>query len=160
MDESNREIGSEIETEVSKEKRSIFATLGWVLFGIFFVAILIYMGAKTFRDHKSSEVSVRFVKNNEIVIQKTGGIVRIRGFSKRIANGNSWEMSGKIFGNVNNIEVMVYGYCGEGMSGSGSAYSVSAAKYRNASDIVTGWNDSNWQEIEIGWIERMLLVFK
>ena len=105
MEESNKEIGSEIETEVSKEKRSIFATLGWVLFGIFFVAILIYMEAKTFRDHKPSEVSVRFVKNNEIVIQKTGGIVRIRGFSKRIANGNSWEMSGKIFGNVTTLKL-------------------------------------------------------
>ena len=160
MDESNKETGSDIETEVSKEKRSILATLGWVLFGMFFVMILIYAGAKTIRDQKPSEVSIRFVRNNEIIKQKTGGIVRIQGYSKMILSGNSWETTGKIFGNENNIEVTVYGYCGDGMSASGSACSVSSAKYRNANDIVTDWKDGDWNEIEISKLEKMLLVFK
>jgi hypothetical protein len=160
MDESNKATGSEIETEVSKEKRSILATLGWILFGIFFVMILIYLGAKTIRDQKPFEVSVRFVRNNEIIKQKTGGIVRIQGYGSMILSGNSWETTGKIFGNENNIEVTVYGYCGDGTSDSGSHCSVSKAKYRNANDVVTDWNDGDWHEIEIGWVEKTLLVFK
>ncbi|MEO8073081.1 MAG: hypothetical protein ABI686_07515 [Acidobacteriota bacterium] len=46
------------------------------------------------------------------------------------------------------------------MSDSGSQYSVPEAKYRNANDVVTDWNNSDWQEIEISWAKKILLVFK
>ncbi len=160
MDERTEEKSIENETEVSTEKRSIIAILGWLVFGTFFVVILIYMGAKTFRDQNPSDVSKRFVLNNEIVRQKTGGIVRIQGFGKRIVQGKNWEMTGKAFGNENNIEVTVYGFCGERTFNEGTDCSVSSAKYRNANDVVTDWNDSDWHEIEIGWLEKKLLVFK
>lgn len=160
MNKINENTALENNEEKPKGIKRIFSIFGWSLFCLFFVTLLIYVGAKTFRDQNPSEVSVRFVRNNEIVKQKTGGIVRIQGYGGRKINGNSWETMGKIYGNENNIEVTIFGYCGDGTSDSGSHCGVSKAKYRNANDFATDWNDGDWHEIEIGWVEKTLLVFK
>lgn len=160
MKEIDKNTASENNDEKPTAVKKIFSIFGWSLFCLFCVILLVYLGAKTLRDQNPSQVSVRFVRNNEIVKQKTGGIVRIQGYGKMKLTGNSWETTGKIYGNENNIEVAVYGYCGDGTSDSGSHCNVSKAKYRNANDFAADWNDSDWHEIEIGWAEKMLLVFK
>ncbi len=150
----------EEEGQNSEQKKGIvakfFVGLAITVFVIFFILI----AAKSFRDTNPSEVSRRFVRNNEIIREKTGGISSITSFKNGKKNLNSWELTGTVYGNANNLQVTVYLVCGDGMSDSGSACSVTGAKYRNKNGLVEDWNDSDWHEIEVSWQEKFFLTFK
>ncbi len=150
--------------EQSEEPRSgtrkVLSIIGGSLISGVLLLLFLYLGVRTIRDRDSTELCGRFLRNNEIVKQRTGGIREISGFGKTKLTGDSWEKTAKVYGNDNVIEVTLHGYCGDGMSDSGSACSISTAKYRYANGFVADWNDNVWHEIEIGWLEKTLLVFK
>lgn len=150
----------ENDNNTDKEEKDIeWIVLKYV--GIPFVLIfMFYFGVKMVRNHDPYELSKRFVRNNEVVKQKTGGIKNIRGFGGGKISGNSYEITGKVYGNDKNIAVTVYIYCNKGSSDPGIGCTIREAKYKNANDPVSDWLDSDWHEIEIGWVEKAALVFK
>lgn len=150
----------EEENHIEDPKMSVASKFWWSLFALFLTISLILGAIKIFRNNSPSELSQRFVRNNEIIQEKSGGISNITSFKNGKKSGNSWELTGTVYGKDNNLEVTVYLVCGDGMSDSGSTCGVIGAKYRNKNGIVKDLNDSDWHEIEVGWCEDFFLTFK
>lgn len=139
------------------------------------------------RNHKSDDVAIRFLKNNESLRSEAGEITKIIGYglnlpnkseeiAGRLKNGEdlsninpsnananskfamtgdgygSWQ-SGKLVGSNKTIEVSLYLRKEDfGEFGQTYYYTVTEAKYRDE----TG----DWKNIQIGWLENYLLLFK
>ena len=116
---------------------------------------LVLSAIKVFRDNSPSESSQRFVRNNQVIQENSGGIFKISSFKNGVFSGDSREMTGIVYGNKNNLQVVVYLVCSEGNSDSASGCNITGAKYRNDSEAI-----KDWKEIEITWIEKFLLTFK
>lgn len=145
----------ENENDTDNEERDVVWII-WKYLGMpILLIILAYFGVKMVRNQNPYELSQRFVRNNEVVKQKTGGIQNIHGFGGGKITGNSYEITGKVYGNDKNIAVTVYIHCTKGSSDPGIGCTIRGAKYKNANDSV-----DDWHEIEIDWTEKAALVFK
>jgi hypothetical protein len=144
--------------QTDESKMTFIAKCGLSLFVIGVTIILILGGIRAFRDNSPSGLSQRFVRNNEIIKEKAGGIFKADSFRNGINSGNSWEMTGNVYGNNRNIlQVTVYLGCDIYIS---EKCHITRAKYRSKSDALKNWNDSDWHEIEVDWWEKFMLTFK
>jgi hypothetical protein len=150
----------DIPNQIDEPKMSLMSKVLWTAFALFMTIFLILSGIKIFRDNSPSELSQRFVRNNEVIKEKTGGIFKISSFKNGIISGGSREMTGTVYGNENNLRVTVYLFCSKGDSDSAAGCNITGAKYTNDNNLIKDWNDSNWHEIEIDWWEKFFLMFK
>lgn len=139
----------------NETKMSLISKVFWTLFALFLTFFLILGGIKVFRDNSPSELSQRFVRNNEIIQEKSGGIFKVSNFKKGVFSGNLREMTGTVYGNKSNLQVVVYFVCSEGNSDSAAGCNITGAKYKNETDTM-----EDWKEIEIDWMEKFLLTYK
>ncbi len=141
--------------ENDEPKMSFASKTSWILFALFLTAFLILSAIKIFRDNSPSELSQRFVRNNEIIQEKSGGIFNLSSFKNGVFSGDSREMTGTVYGHKNNLQVTVYLVCSKGDSDSAAGCNITGAKYRNQNEPI-----ENWDEIEVGWWENFFLTFK
>lgn len=145
--------------QTDESKMTFIVKCGWNLLVVGIMIILILYTIKLLRNNRF-ELSQRFVRNSEIIKEKTGGIFNTK-FDQGIKSGNSWQMRGNVYGNnKNNLQVTVYLICRDGKSDSPYGCNITRAKYRNNNDLIKDWDDSDWHEIEVGWWENFMLTFK
>lgn len=138
---------------------SLVSKIFWTIFLLLMASVLILTLIKILRSNDPFELSERFVRHNEIIKQKAGGISNIR-FGNGAFSGNSREMNGTVYGNENTLKVKVYLACSEGSSDSPPGWHITGAKYKDNSNSVNDRNDGDWREIEVGWGEEFLLTYK
>lgn len=76
--------------------------LGFPIFLIF----ALYFGVKAVRNQDYVELSKRFVRNNEVIKQEIGQVFRFGEMTGNINKHNNWEITGKVYGERKNIEVI------------------------------------------------------
>jgi hypothetical protein len=139
------------------------------------------------RNHKSDDVAIRFLKNNESLRSEVGEITKIIGYglalpnrseeiAKRIKNGE--DLSNINTSNANNNSQFAMTSDGNGswqsgkLVGSNKTIEVSLylqknefgdfgqVSYYRVTEAKYRDETGDWKSIQIGWLENYLLLFK